>query len=58
LDNSRRFGMRMVVLMVQKLEGRLETSAASGEVEFAVTFPLKAPQPTALGVVQGGLDFA
>lgn len=57
LDNTRRFGMRMVVMMVQRVGGRIESSSASGEVEFAVTFPLKTPQPTTLGVVQGGLDF-
>jgi two-component sensor histidine kinase len=57
LENTRRFGIRMVVMMVQRLGGRIETLSASGEVEFAVNFPLKTPQPTALGVVQGGLDF-
>jgi two-component sensor histidine kinase len=57
LDGTRRFGIRMVVMMVQRLGGRIETSSASGEVEFAVTFPLKTPQPTAFGVVKGGLDF-
>jgi two-component sensor histidine kinase len=57
-SNSRRFGMRMVISLVTKIEGRLDISSMSGEVEFAVTFPPKVPQPTTLGVVDGALDFA
>jgi two-component sensor histidine kinase len=51
---ARGFGMQMVSNLVVQLRGRLQSSTMAGETEFAVTFPLKTPQPTILGVVEGG----
>jgi two-component sensor histidine kinase len=50
-ENSRGFGMRMVISMVEQLNGRLEAASMAGETEFAVSFGPKHQQPTLLTLV-------
>jgi two-component sensor histidine kinase len=43
-DAGSGFGMQMVTILVNQLDGRLDVSARNGQIEFAVTFSPTVPQ--------------